>query len=306
MLVTERRAGCACSPAASWSRVRSSVPKVSLRAKQAARHLPTSGLRAERVLYLLIDGDNRHSTTSVVARRLGDGSLKRNEDFCRGARRPRADSISARRHRVRPRGNVRSTGDRFQMMRARISAILAANRAAERRRQVPADNPLSDVRAARPEIFSWVTAIRRDCRSIPPPAGSGRSSMGPRAATSSTSESGANYGCQSSPTAPTTTAASSPASAATAWRCATHLVPSISPCGLPSIRATSSGLEGSLFTGALSNYALFRIEVDGERNVSEERLLVDRLPYSRHTPGADGCSISSPIPTMAACSAWSR
>ncbi|HSS85285.1 MAG TPA: PQQ-dependent sugar dehydrogenase, partial [Reyranella sp.] len=67
-------------------------------------------------------------------------------------------------------------------------------------------------------------------------------------------------------------------------------VPSISPCGLSFYTGDRfPGWKGSLFTGALSNYALFRIELDGERYRSEERLLVDRLPYIRDVrQGPDG------------------
>ena len=67
-------------------------------------------------------------------------------------------------------------------------------------------------------------------------------------------------------------------------------VPSISPCGLCFYTGDKfPGWKGSLFTGALSNYALFRIELDGERYRSEERLLVDRLPYIRDVrQGPDG------------------
>ncbi len=49
------------------------------------------------------------------------------------------------------------------------------------------------------------------------------------------------------------------------------------------------GWKGSIFTGALSDHALFRIDVEGERYVGEERLLADRLPYIRDVrPGPDG------------------
>jgi len=67
-------------------------------------------------------------------------------------------------------------------------------------------------------------------------------------------------------------------------------VPSISPCGLTFYTGDRfPGWKGSLFTGALSAYALFRIEVDGERYVSEERLIEGRLPYIRDVrQGPDG------------------
>ena len=67
-------------------------------------------------------------------------------------------------------------------------------------------------------------------------------------------------------------------------------VPSISPCGLCFYTGDRfPGWKGSVFTGALSNDALFRIELDGERYRGEERLLVDQLPYIRDVrQGPDG------------------
>jgi glucose/arabinose dehydrogenase len=67
-------------------------------------------------------------------------------------------------------------------------------------------------------------------------------------------------------------------------------VPSISPCGLCFYTGDRfPGWKGSVFTGALSNDALFRIELEGERYRGEERLLVDRLPYIRDVrQGPDG------------------
>src|SRR3954470_16089180 len=56
-------------------------------------------------------------------------------------------------------------------------------------------------------------------------------------------------------------------------------VPSISPSGLCFYTGTAfPAWKGSLFTGGLSAYALFRIELDGERTVGEERLIEGRLP----------------------------
>lgn len=67
-------------------------------------------------------------------------------------------------------------------------------------------------------------------------------------------------------------------------------VPSISPSGLSFYTGDRfPGWKGSLFTGALSNDALFRIELDGERYVAEERLIVDLLPSIRDVrQGPDG------------------
>ena len=67
-------------------------------------------------------------------------------------------------------------------------------------------------------------------------------------------------------------------------------VPSISPCGLCFYTGDRfPGWKGSVFTGGLSAFALFRIELEGERYLGEERLLVDRLPYIRDVrQGPDG------------------
>ena len=67
-------------------------------------------------------------------------------------------------------------------------------------------------------------------------------------------------------------------------------VPSISPCGLCFYTGDKfPGWKGSLFTGGLSAYALFRIELDGERYGGEERLIEGRLPYIRDVrQGPDG------------------
>jgi glucose/arabinose dehydrogenase len=67
-------------------------------------------------------------------------------------------------------------------------------------------------------------------------------------------------------------------------------VPSISPCGLVVYTGNAfPGWRGSFFTGALSADALFRIEVDGERYVTEERLVADALPHIRDVrQGPDG------------------
>ena len=66
--------------------------------------------------------------------------------------------------------------------------------------------------------------------------------------------------------------------------------PSISPCGLCFYTGdTFPGWKGSLFTGGLSAYALFRIELEGERYAREERLIEGRLPYIRDVrQGPDG------------------
>ena len=67
-------------------------------------------------------------------------------------------------------------------------------------------------------------------------------------------------------------------------------VPSISPCGLCFYTGDAfPGWKGSIFTGALSANALFRLEVEGERYVGEERLIPGRLAFIRDVrQGPDG------------------
>ena len=69
-----------------------------------------------------------------------------------------------------------------------------------------------------------------------------------------------------------------------------YWVPSISPCGLVFYSGDKfPGWKGSLFTGALSSFALYRIELDGEKWRSEELLVEGRLPYIRDVrQGPDG------------------
>ncbi|HJQ57713.1 MAG TPA: PQQ-dependent sugar dehydrogenase [Vineibacter sp.] len=66
--------------------------------------------------------------------------------------------------------------------------------------------------------------------------------------------------------------------------------PSISPSGLLVYTGDAfPGWRGSFFTGALSAFALFRLEIEGERYVGEERLVPDTLPYIRDVrQGPDG------------------
>jgi glucose/arabinose dehydrogenase len=59
-------------------------------------------------------------------------------------------------------------------------------------------------------------------------------------------------------------------------------VPSISPCGLTIYSGSAfAGWRGSIFTGALTGHALFRLELDGESYATEERLIADALPDIR-------------------------
>lgn len=185
-------------------------------------------------------------------------------------------------------------GERYQMQRAQNLADLGGK--VVRLRDdgtVPADNPFIDREGARPEIFSYG---HRNPQGMAMHPGTGRIWLvehGPRGGDElNLLKAGANYG----------------------WPRATHgidysgstisqnkslpgmedpvrvWVPSISPSGLAFYTGDRfPGWKGSVFTGALSDNALFRIELDGDRYVGEERLLVDLLPYIRDVrQGPDG------------------
>ncbi|MGQ3298391.1 PQQ-dependent sugar dehydrogenase [Reyranella sp.] len=185
-------------------------------------------------------------------------------------------------------------GERYQMQRAQNLADLGGK--VVRLRDdgtVPADNPFVGREGARPEIFSYG---HRNPQGMAMHPGTGRIWLvehGPRGGDElNLLKAGANYG----------------------WPRATHgidysgstisqnkslpgmedpvrvWVPSISPSGLAFYTGDRfPGWKGSVFTGALSDNALFRIELDGDRYVGEERLLVDLLPYIRDVrQGPDG------------------
>ncbi|MCC8429279.1 PQQ-dependent sugar dehydrogenase [Reyranella aquatilis] len=185
-------------------------------------------------------------------------------------------------------------GERYQMQRAQNLADLGGKVVRLRDDgSVPSDNPFVGREGARPEIFTWG---HRNPQGLAMHPGTGRIWLvehGPRGGDElNLLKSGANYG----------------------WPLATHgidysgatispnkslpgmedpvrvWVPSISPSGLAFYTGDRfPGWNGSLFTGALSDNALHRIELDGDRFVGEERLLVDVLPYIRDVrQGPDG------------------
>jgi len=185
-------------------------------------------------------------------------------------------------------------GERYQMQRAQNLADLGGK--VVRLRDdgtVPSDNPFVGREGARPEIFTYG---HRNPQGMAMHPGTGRIWLvehGPRGGDElNLLKAGANYG----------------------WPRATHgidyggstispnkslpgmedpvrvWVPSISPSGLAFYTGDRfPGWKGSAFTGALSDNAMIRIELDGDRYVGEERLLVDLLPYIRDVrQGPDG------------------
>lgn len=187
-----------------------------------------------------------------------------------------------------------SLGERYQKQRAQALGDLGGKVVRLRDDgSVPPDNPFVGRAGARPEIFTWGHRNPQGLALHPETGRLWLSEHGPRGGDElNLLKAGANYG----------------------WPLATHgvdysgavispnkslpgmedpvraWVPSISPSGLAFYTGDRfPGWKGSLFTGALSANALFRIELDGERHVGEERLLVDRLPYIRDVrQGPDG------------------
>ncbi len=187
-----------------------------------------------------------------------------------------------------------TTGERYQMKRAQDPGDLAGKVVRLRDDgSVPEDNPFVGRAGARPEIF---TLGHRNPQGIAVHPETGRiwvCEHGPRGGDEiNLLKPGANYGW------PLAThgvdysgAVISPNKSLSGMEDPVRVwVPSISPCGLCFYTGDRfPGWKGSMFTGALSNDALFRIELDGERYRGEERLLVERVPYIRDVrQGPDG------------------
>jgi aldose sugar dehydrogenase len=185
-------------------------------------------------------------------------------------------------------------GERYQMRRAQDLGDLGGKVVRLKDDgSVPADNPFVGKPGARPEIFTWGHRNPQGLAVHPETGKVWEAEHGPKGGDEiNILRAGANYG----------------------WPLATHgidyngaiispnkslpgmedpiraWVPSISPCGLAFYTGDKfPGWKGSLFTGALSSFALHRIELDGERYVGEEKLIENRLPYIRDArQGPDG------------------
>jgi glucose/arabinose dehydrogenase len=254
------------------------------------------GFAQNRLLYLSYSGAGTGgAATAVVRAELADGSL-RNVHLIFEAL-PRASGSLHFGSRIAfDRAGLMyvTTGERYQIRRAQDLADLGGKVVRLRDDgSVPSDNPFVGRTGARPEIFTYGHRNPQGLTVHPATGKIWLAEHGPRGGDEiNVLKAGANYG----------------------WPLATHgvdysgavispnkslpgmedpvraWVPSISPCGLCFYTADRfPGWKGSLFTGALSNDALFRIEIDGERYLGEERLLVDRLPYIRDVrQGLDG------------------
>ncbi|HEY6981285.1 PQQ-dependent sugar dehydrogenase [Reyranella sp.] len=254
------------------------------------------GFAQNRVLYLsYIAGDSRLSLTSVARAELGDGGL-RNVVRIFEARPGASGNLNLGSRIVFDRAGKMyvSTGDRFQMNRAQDLGDLAGKVVRlNDDGSVPPDNPFVGRQGARPEIFSWGHRNPQGLALHPETGRIWEVEHGPKGGDElNVLKPGANYGWPL-----VTYGTNYDGSKITDNR---HLpgmedalrtwVPSISPCGLTFYTGHKfPQWRGSLFTGALSNQALFRIGVEGERYAGEERLLVGRLPYIRDVrQGPDG------------------
>ncbi len=249
-----------------------------------------------RVLYLSYSAEGAGGAATVVARaEFTDGGLRNVTPIFEALPRTSGGLHFGSRIAFDRDGLMYvTTGERYQMRRAQDLGDLGGKVIRLRDDgSVPSDNPFVGRAGARPEIFSYG---HRNPQGLAMNPDTGRMWLvehGPRGGDElNLLTAGANYG----------------------WPLVTHgidysgakisdhkslpglqdpvrvWVPSISPSGLCFYTGQRfPGWRGSAFTGALSNEALFRIELDGERYRSEERLLVGRLPYIRDVrQGPDG------------------
>jgi len=187
-----------------------------------------------------------------------------------------------------------TTGERYQMQRAQDLGDLGGKVIRLRDDgSVPPDNPFVGRAGARPEIFSYG---HRNPQGLALHPGTGRlweAEHGPRGGDElNILKAGANYGWpRATHGIDYSGAVISPNKSLPGMEDPVRVwVPSISPSGLCFYTGDRfPAWKGSAFMGALSNFALFRVELEGERYVGEERLLVDRLPYIRDVrQGPDG------------------
>ena len=249
-----------------------------------------------RVLYLSYMSPGAGGPTATVARaELGDGGLRGTRVIFEALPRRRGNANLGSRIVFDRAGLMYvSCGDRFQMELAQDLRDCAGKIVRLRDDgSIPPDNPFVGRPDVRPEIFSWGHRNPQGLALNPATGRIWEVEHGPKGGDElNVLKAGANYGWPR-----VTWGTNYDGSIITNTR---HLdgmedalrtwVPSISPCGLTFYTGDQfPNWKGSLFTGALSAYALFRIEVDGERYVSEERLIEGRLPYIRDVrQGPDG------------------
>jgi len=185
-------------------------------------------------------------------------------------------------------------GERYQMQRAQNLADLGGK--VVRLRDdgtVPPDNPFVGREGARPEIFTYGHRNPQGMAMHPVTGRIWLVEHGPRGGDElNLLKAGANYGWPRATHGIDYSGSTiSPSKSLPGMEDPVRVwVPSISPSGLAFYTGDRfPGWKGSVFTGALSDNALIRVELDGDRYVGEERLLVDLLPYIRDVrQGPDG------------------
>lgn len=254
------------------------------------------GFAQNRVLYLSYAGDGSGGAATTVARaELADGGLRGATPIFIAL--PRASGglhFGSRLAFDRAGLLYVTTGERYSRDRAQDLRDLAGKVVRLRDDgSVPPDNPFVGRPDARPEIFTFGHRNPQGLAMHPVSGRMWETEHGPRGGDElNLLVAGANYGWpRATHGVDYSGAVISPHRSlpgmqdpVKAW------VPSISPCGLAFYTGDAfPAWKGSLFTGALSSQALFRLELDGERWRGEERLLVDRLPYIRDVrQGPDG------------------
>ena len=253
------------------------------------------GFAGNRVLYLSYSGPGAGGPATTVARaELGEGLLRNATPVFEGTRTSGGLHFGSRIAFDRAGLMYVTAGERYQMKRAQDLKDLAGKVLRLRDDgSVPPDNPFVGRPDARPEIFTWGHRNPQGMALHPDTGRMWLAEHGPRGGDElNLLKAGANYG----------------------WPLATHgidygggkisdrtslpgmedpvrfWVPSISPSGLCFYTGDRfPAWKGSAFTGALSNVALFRIELDGDRWLGDERLIADQLPYIRDVrQGPDG------------------
>jgi glucose/arabinose dehydrogenase len=249
-----------------------------------------------RVLYLAYSAEGQGGNATTVARaELGDGGLVGLRVIYEALPRASGGLHFGSRIAFDRAGLMYVTaGERYNKPRAQDLADLGGKIVRLRDDgSVPPDNPFVGRAGVRPEIFSYGHRNPQGLAMHPLTGRMWEVEHGPRGGDElNVLKPGANYG----------------------WPLATHGIdyngaiisphrtlpgmedplrvwtPSISPCGLAFYTADAvPAWKGSLFTGGLSAYALFRLETDGEKIVNEERLIEGRLPYIRDVrQGLDG------------------
>lgn len=249
-----------------------------------------------RVLYLSYSAPGPDGSATTVARaELGEGGLRGTTVIFEALpRAPGGLHFGSRIAFDRAGLMYVSTGERYNKPRAQNLADLGGKVVRLRDDgSVPPDNPFVGRPDARPEIFTWGHRNPQGLAVHPVTGAVWEVEHGPRGGDElNLLKPGANYGWPKA-----TWGIDYDGSVISPYKTlpgmedpVRHWVPSISPCGLCFYTGDAfAAWKGSLFTGALSANALFRLTLDGQRVVDEERLIENRLPYIRDVrQGPDG------------------